>query len=103
LINFHVNFFARILSLINESCEILSESFFPEEFEVIILVNEVTSGILNFSQIVGYDLESTEKLELVLDLNKVITVTGIKTWHLDSQRDKVIGYLQNDVSNTIAS
>jgi hypothetical protein len=98
-----VNFFARVLSLINESCEILCESLFPEEFEVIILENEVTSGILNFSQIVGYDLESTEKLELVLDLNKVITVAGIETWHLDSQRYEVIGYLQNDVSNTIAS
>lgn len=103
LVDLHVNLFARIVTLLDESGEIFSKGLLPEELEILVLVNKVTGGILNLSQVVGHDLEGTEKLELILDLNQIITVTGVEARHLDGKGDEVVGNLHDDVTDSVAS
>jgi hypothetical protein len=103
LVDLHVNFFTRIITLFDERAEVLSKSLLPEELEILVLVDEVTGGILNLGQVVSHHLESAEELELVLDLNQVVTVTGVETWHLDGKGDEVVCYLHDYVTDTVAS
>jgi len=51
----------------------------------------------------GNVLHGTEELELILDLNQVITRIGVQSWHLDANRDKVVQDFLDDISNTILS
>jgi len=48
------------------------------------------------------DLHASKKLELILDLNKIITCTCVDTaWDHDSNRDEVIHDLLDDIPDTI--
>jgi hypothetical protein len=103
LVNFHVNLFSRIITLVNKGSKVLSQSFLPQELEILVLVNEVSGGIFNLSEVVSHDLEITKKIKLILDFNQVVTVAGIETHHLDGERDEVIGYLHDDITNTVST
>jgi hypothetical protein len=103
LIDLSVDFLARIFTLVKEGSKILLKGFSPQEFKILVLMDKMLCGIFNLIQIICQYLKRAKKLELILDFNQVITVTSIKTWHLNSQRDEIISYFQNDISDTISS
>ena len=86
------------------------EDLLPKELLVVILVNEGLSGIFNFLQTLSNLINRNKEGELILNLNKVITVVGGGSWvlgrintarHHDCQRDEVRHNLVDDVTNTI--
>ena len=62
---------------VKEDLKTLCESFFPEELLVLILIDEIISGLNDVIELVGNILHCTEKLELILDLNQVVTGIGV--------------------------
>jgi len=62
---------------VKEDLKTLCKSFFPEELLVLILIDEIISGLNDVIELVGNILHCTEKLELILDLNQVVTGIGV--------------------------
>jgi hypothetical protein len=62
----------------------------------------VRSCVLNLIKVVGDALNGTKQLELVLDLDQVVTGGRVETsGHLNGQRDEVLHNLTNDVADTV--
>lgn len=76
-----------LLSWVNtgaqELLEVFLKSFFPEELFVLILINEIICGLNDVVELVGNILHGAEKLELILDLDQVVSTVGVQSWHLD--------------------
>jgi hypothetical protein len=87
------------LSSVQESLEALFKSFFPEELLVLVLVNEIVSGLHNIIELVSDILHGSEQLELIFDLNQVVTRVGVNSWHLDRDGDEIIQDLLDDISD----
>lgn len=73
-------------------------------------MNECSSSIFNLIKTTGDLANAAEKLELILDFNKIITIVlwvvrvlgSINTtWHHDSKRNKISNDLVDDVTDTI--
>ena len=64
---------AKGRTLIKESLERGLKIMFTKELNVRVLVKELGRGIFNFVEVASDELDCSEKLELVLDLNQVIT------------------------------
>lgn len=54
---------------VQESLEVLLEGLLPEEFLIFVLVDELVGGSLDVTEVVRDDLDCSEKLELILDLD----------------------------------
>jgi hypothetical protein len=86
---------------VQESVETLLESLFPKELLVLVLVNEILCSLHDVVELVGHILHGSEQLELILDLNQVVTSVGVKSWHLNGDGDEVIQDLLNDISDSV--
>lgn len=64
-------------SSVEESLEVLLEGLLPEEFLVLILVDELVGGSLNITEVMRDDLNCSEKLKLILDFDQVVTSVGV--------------------------
>ena len=64
-------------SSVEESLEVLLEGLLPEEFLVLILVDELVGGSLDITEVMRDDLNSSEKLKLILDFDQVVTSVGV--------------------------
>jgi len=64
---------AKGRTLIKESLERCLKILLPKELDVRVLVKELGRGIFDFVEVACDELDCSEKLELVLDLNQVIT------------------------------
>jgi len=93
----------QVFSCSKERLEGVIESLLPKEFLLVVLADESISCCLNFIDISGDGLDRSEKLELVLDLNEVITSVDVKTWHLDGNGNEVVNDLVDDVDDSCAS
>ena len=98
-----MNLFTRIDSWIQESLEVFLNSFFPEELFILILLNESCSSIFNFMEVFGDNLHWSKELELIFNLNKVITSTRINTRHLNGNWNKITNNFLNYIFNAILS
>jgi len=76
---------ARVDSSVEESLEALGKSLFPEKLFALVLAKELSSGYLNVTEVMGEHLHSSKELELIFDLNQVVTTVGVQTGHLDSK------------------
>ena len=74
----------------------------PEDLLVLILINEISGGLNDVIELIGNILHSTKEIELILNLNQVVTRVGVKSWHLNRDRDEVVQNLLDDVSDSIA-
>lgn len=84
--------------------------FFPQEFLVVVFMNESGSSILNFIKALSDLIDRAEQFELIFDFDQVVTVVGgivrvlgsiNTTGHHDSQRNEISNNLVNDVTDTI--
>ena len=64
-------------SSVEESLEVLLEGLLPEEFLVLILVDELVGGSLDITEVMRDDLNCSEKLKLILDFDQVVTSVGV--------------------------
>jgi len=96
-----VFFFSWVNTSLQECLETICKSFFPEELFILILVNELVGSILNLVEVIGELLHGSVDNVLILDLNKVITYSSIKSWNLNSKRNEIINNSLEDVSETI--
>lgn len=62
---------------VEESLEVLLEGLLPEEFLVLILVDELVGGSLDIAEVMRDDLNCSEKLKLILDFDQVVTSVGV--------------------------
>lgn len=62
---------------VEESLEVLLEGLLPEEFLVLILVDELVGGSLDITEVMRDDLNCSEKLKLILDFDQVVTSVGV--------------------------
>lgn len=83
--------------------EVLLKGFLPEELLLLVLRDKVVSCFFNLSQVVVDYLHRGEEFKLILDFNEIVSVVSIKTGHLDSERDEIIHYFHDDISDTILS
>lgn len=77
------------------------EFFLPQELLVVILLQEVVSGLFDLVEVVGDILELSHKLELILDFIEEITISGVETGHLSGKRDEIFNDLVDDVTDTV--
>jgi hypothetical protein len=103
IVNLGMLDFSWISTGVQELLEALFKSFLPQELLIIVLGNEVSSGVLNLLNIVCDSLHGSEKLELILDLDQVITGVGIKTSHLNGDRNEIINNLLKNILDTCLS
>jgi hypothetical protein len=84
--------------------------FFPQEFLVVVFMNESGSSILNFIKALSDLIDRAEQFELIFDFDQVVTVVGgivrvlgsiNTTRHHNSQRNEISNNLVNDVTDTI--
>jgi hypothetical protein len=88
---------------VKESLEVLLKSFFPEEFFVLVLVDELVGGSLDVTEVMGDDLDRSEEIELILDLNQVITGVRVETGHHDRDGNEIVHDVLENVSDTASS
>jgi len=83
---------------------------FPQEFLVVVFMNESGSSILNFIKALSDLIDRAEQFELIFDFDQVVTVVGgivrvlgsiNTTRHHNSQRNEISNNLVNDVTDTI--
>lgn len=87
-LDFHLLFLQRLISLelldegvtevwtrLEEVLEVGLKLLLPKEGDVVVLAEELLRFLLNFVEVVGDLLHGTVELELVLDLDEVITTT----------------------------
>lgn len=72
-----VSLLAWVDTSVEESLEVLLEGLLPEEFLVLILVDELVGGSLNITEVMRDDLNCSEKLKLILDFDQVVTSVGV--------------------------
>ena len=89
-------------SCVQEGLETLLECLFPKELLILILVDEIFGGLNDVIELVSDILHGTEQVELVLDLNQVVTRVGVKSWHLNRNGDEVVQNLLDDISNSVS-
>jgi hypothetical protein len=92
-----------IFSGVEKSLEAFFESFLPKELLVLVLSDEVLSGVLDFKHVVGNDLHASEECELVLDFNQVVTITRVKSGGSDGDADEVLDDFVDNVSDSVTS
>lgn len=85
---------------VQESLEVLFEGFLPEEFFIFVLVDELIGGRLDVLEMVRDDLDRSEKLELILDFDQIVTAIGIKTVHHDSNGNEIVHNVLENISDT---
>jgi len=68
---------------------------------VIVLLDKLLSGPLNLIQVIRNNLSGTEKLELILDFNQVITSVGINTSDRAGKRNEILDNLVDNISDTV--
>jgi hypothetical protein len=90
VVDLDVSLLSWVDSSFKESLEALLESFFPKEGLALVLAEELAGSTLNVLEVVGKDLHGAEQLELVLDLNQVVSAVRVQSGHLDGQRDEVV-------------
>jgi len=49
----------------------------------LVLINEIVSGLYNVIKLVSDILHSSEQLELIFDLDQIVSRVGVNSWHLD--------------------
>jgi hypothetical protein len=93
--------FSWIITSLQECLETVCKSLFPEELFILILANELVGSILNLEEVVGELLHGSVDNVMILDLNKVITYSSIKSWNLNSKRNEIINDSLKDVFETV--
>jgi hypothetical protein len=94
---------ARVNTSIKEFLEAVFKGFFPKEFLIAVLIDEVLSCKLNIMEIVVDNLHSTIELELIFDFNQIVTGACVQSGQLDSNRDEIINDALDQVVNTISA
>jgi hypothetical protein len=90
-----------IITRLQEGLETFIQSFLPEEFFIFVLINKLISGLLNLFEVLGELLHGSINDELIFDLNKIITESGIKSWNLNGQRNEIINDTLEDIFDSI--
>jgi hypothetical protein len=96
-----MTFLSRVFTRVKESLETLFKSFFPEELLIFVLIDELRCSDFNIFEVVKDNLHGSIELELILDLNQVITLASVKTRDLDRNRNEVINDTLDDITDTI--
>jgi hypothetical protein len=103
IIDLDVTLLSWIDTRVEELLEAFLESLFPKELFVFVLVNEFRCSHFNVMEVIENDLHGTEQLELIFDLDKVVTLARIETSDLNCNRNEIIDNALDDIANTIAS
>jgi len=69
----------KLNTSVKESLERVLKSLNPEELLIVVLSDEFISCVFNLIKVVRDNLSSSEKLELILNFNQIITSVGINT------------------------